>query len=271
MSITIYTYSDPYNLAGEPYWEEIKTCPYFCASQTLVNGMKAIYNGDFLQGRVTTVQYLLDAMYKDWESTKTKVRQHAILDQIMTNGVDQTLEPQMQQNLLRAFIFNRDEVFNSIRVFFELNVNPNDILKEKLTPEQKLIVKVYQLILSSGSLRDFSIGDDLTEDAMDEVIDSAMKRAKEGCNVDAIKKDHLVIHGIHQFTPIMLRAIEQLSQYKKVILLFNYQTQYSSMPAITARKEQELARNVITLIQMLARHVRIVRRWWSLAESFLKS
>ena len=142
MSITIYTYSDPYNLSGEPYWEEIKSCPYFCASQTLVNGLKAIYNDDFLQGRVTTVQNLLEAIYPKWESTNAMVRQHAILDQIMTHGVDQTLEPQMQQNLLGAFIFNREEVFKSIRVLFELNVNPKEILIDKLTPEQKLIVKV---------------------------------------------------------------------------------------------------------------------------------
>ena len=73
MSITIYTYSDPYNLSGEPYWEEIKSCPYFCASQTLVNGLKAIYNDDFLQGRVTTVQNLLEAIYPKWESTNAMV------------------------------------------------------------------------------------------------------------------------------------------------------------------------------------------------------
>ena len=57
MSITIYTYSDPYNLSGEPYWEEIKSCPYFCASQTLVNGLKAIYNDDFLQSQLTAEYY----------------------------------------------------------------------------------------------------------------------------------------------------------------------------------------------------------------------
>ena len=228
MSIAIYTYSDPYHLPIEPYWEEIKACPYFCASQTLVNGLKAIYSGDFLQGRVTTVQNLIDAVFPEWESTASIIKQHAVLDQIMMHGVDQTLDPKAQQNLLAAFVFNREEVFNSIRVLFELNVHPEEIIIDKLTPEQKLIVKVYQTILDSKALCDFTVGGTLSEEDVNSALNTAMLHANENCNVGDIIKDRVVIHGIHQFTPIMLRVIEQLSQYKKVILLFNYQFQYAA-------------------------------------------
>ena len=62
MSLAIYTYKDPYRLESEPYWNEIKTCPYFCVSQTLVNGLKYVYKSDFQQGRVTTVQNLIEAL-----------------------------------------------------------------------------------------------------------------------------------------------------------------------------------------------------------------
>ena len=31
----------------EPYWNEIKNCPYFCVSQTLVNGLRKHYKGKF--------------------------------------------------------------------------------------------------------------------------------------------------------------------------------------------------------------------------------
>lgn len=229
MSIVIYSYSDPYHLPNEPYWEEIKSCPYFCASQTLVNGLKAIYGSDFMQGRVATVQNLIEAVYPSWESTASMVRQHAALDQIITHGIDQMFDPKTQQNLLGAFKFNREEVFRSIRVLFELNVNPKEILFEKLTPEQKLIVKIYQTILNSKHLRDFTIGDLLPEARVDAILNAAMLHANDSCNVSAISKGHVVIHGIHQFTPIMLRSIEQLSQYKKVILLFNYQSQYAAV------------------------------------------
>ena len=39
----------------------------------------------------------------------------------------------------------------------------------------------------------------------------------------------IIFHGIHQFSPAMLRAIEDISKYKTVILLFNYQEQYSAI------------------------------------------
>lgn len=230
MSIVIYTYSDPYHLPTEPYWEEIKSCPFFCASQTLVNGLKAIYRNDFIQGRVTTVQNLLNEIFPEWNKPATIIRQHAVIDQIMTQGVGESINPEMQHNLLAAFIFNREDVFDSIRVLFELKINPDEILLDKLTPEQALIVKVYQTILASKSNYDFFINDLLSEDEIDKALNLVMLNAsKDECNVNSIPKDHLVIHGIHQFTPIMLRCIELLSKYKKVILLFNYQSQYSSV------------------------------------------
>lgn len=229
MPITIYTYSNPYRISNEPYWDEIKTCPYFCASQTLVNGLKEFYRPFFAQGNVTTIRNLIEALYPGWESSSSMVRQHAALDQIMMQGVDQTLVPKMQQNLLNSFIFNREEMFNSIRILFELNVNPADVLSEKLSPEQQFIMKVYQAILHSEALHNFIIANDLTEDYVNTALITAMTKAQKDCDVAAVQKDRVVIHGIHQFTPIMLRTIEQLSKYKKVILLFNYQTQYSAL------------------------------------------
>ena len=44
MPITVYTYHDPYKLKENTnLWKEISSCPYFCVSQTLVNGLKSVY------------------------------------------------------------------------------------------------------------------------------------------------------------------------------------------------------------------------------------
>lgn len=229
MSIVIYTYSDPYHLPNEPFWEEIKTCPYFCASQTLVNGLKTLYGSDFQQGRVTTVQNLIEAIYPEWEGTAAMVKQHAQLDQIITHGVDQTLDSTAQQNLYNAFLFNREEVFNSVRVLFELNVNPREILYDKLTPEQELILKVYKTIRDSKRHHDFIIESDISEESIDNALNDAMNSANKQFDASLVPKETVVIHGIHQFTPIILRGIEQLSKYKRVILLFNYQPQFAEV------------------------------------------
>ncbi|MGX8701611.1 hypothetical protein [Caproiciproducens sp.] len=228
MSIVIYTYRDPYKLDAEPYWDEIKLCPYFCASQTLVNGLKNIYKKDFQQGRVTTVQNLVETLFEYWESTACIVKQHTDIDNIIANGLPPVLGTTMQENIARAFLFNREEVFESIRVMFELNMNVQDILVDKLTPEQTFIVEVFKKILSTEKKKDFILRSDFDEVSIDEAIGKTMAKARKDFDPFSVQTDRIVIHGVHQFSPIMLRAIEKLSECKKVILLFNYQAQYKN-------------------------------------------
>lgn len=229
MAITIYTYRDPYKLNNEPYWDEIKQCPYFCVSQTLVNGLKYLYKKDFVQGRVTTVQNLIESLFKYWESTACIVKQHTDIDNIIANGLPPILGSSMQENIARAFLFNREEVFKSIRVLFELNINVNDVLTEKLTPEQIFIVELYKQILSSDKKKDFALNYSFDEAQINDAVCDAMRGAtRQDLDIGSITMDTIVIHGVHQFSPIMLRAIEQIAAYKKVILLFNYQPQYQN-------------------------------------------
>ena len=228
MAIAIYTYADPYNLPAEPYWDEIIACPFFCASQTLVNGLRKVYKNDFRQGRVTTVRNLVESLFLEWEGTSCQVKQHAHIDNVIANGFPQLLDHSMQKNIVNALIFNREEVFESIRILFELNINVRDILIDKLTPEQVFIVEVYKMILSSTKASDFQIKNHFSVQEIDSALCAAMLTARSDCNVSTINRDTVVIHGVHQFTPMMLRTIESISQYKKVILLFNYQPQYKN-------------------------------------------
>lgn len=230
MSIVIYTYRDPYKLDKEPYWDEIKYCPYFCVSQTLVNGLKYLYKKEFVQGRVTTVQNLIKSLFKYWESTACIVKQHTNIDNIISSGLVPVLGEKMQENISRAFLFNREEVFKSIRTMFELNINVNDVVIEQLTPEQVFIIEVYKQIISSDKKRNFVLQNDFEEKQIDEAIINAMKGAtNQELDFESITMDTIIIHGVHQFSPILLRAIEQISEYKKVIFLFNYQPQYQNV------------------------------------------
>lgn len=78
MSVIIYTYRDPYKLKeNKELWKEISSCPYFCAAQTLVNGLKVVYGAAFQIGRVTTVKNLTDVLYEKWNGTACAVKQHA--------------------------------------------------------------------------------------------------------------------------------------------------------------------------------------------------
>ena len=235
MSVIIYTYRDPYKLKeNKELWKEISSCPYFCAAQTLVNGLKVVYGAAFQIGRVTTVKNLTDVLYEKWNGTACAVKQHADIDNIIVNSSDITGISRIElDNVKKSFLFNRDEVFTSIRTMFELKMEPQNIVDKYLTPEQRFIVSVYKKIRASEKVKDFCLEQDFTEEQINKAIIKAMTTAKDNSStkneIEVETLDHIVIHGVHQFSPLLLRAIEEIAKYKKVILLINYQEQYKNI------------------------------------------
>lgn len=227
MSIAIWTYHDPYKLNKERVWPEICNCPYFCAAQTLANGLHSVYDQLFSRTRVKTVRNLTDGMFLGWRDAATMVKQHADLDNI-TNYQLFHGEEESSVNLRNSFLFNREEVLTSIRSMIEMNMSMDEILHDKLTDEQKYLVLLYRMLMQSDKASDFVLKSDFTESDIDQALENAL-RANLGEN-DELPADidfsRIVIHGVHQFTPLILRAIDEISKYKKVILLFNYQNQY---------------------------------------------
>lgn len=236
MSIVIYSYHNPYSLKdNQELWDEIVNCPYFCVSQTLVNGLKTLYGKDFQINRVTTVKNLTDAVYRYWTGTACAVKQHADIDNIISMASARCgLNADEVENIRKSFLFNSNEVFNSIRTMFELRMNPNNIVEKYLTPEQKFIVFIFNEIINSARNKDFLLKDNFTEQEIEEAIMAALQIVKENSgnaseSIGIGEFDHIVIHGVHQFSSLMLRTIEEIAKYKKVILLFNYQEQYKNI------------------------------------------
>jgi hypothetical protein len=230
MSVEIYVYHDPYRLKeNKNLWKKIIKCPYFCVSQTLVNGLRKIYSKDFEAGRVTTVRNLTESLYSEWLSTACAVRQHTDIDNIINAGTLSVLSDKDQENLGKAFLFNRDDVFTSIRTMFELRMDINDIVKDKLTPEQVYIVEIFNKVLSSDKKKDFDLKEDFSIEEVTQALIDSVTKAKEGFDAGSLDLDTVVIHGVHQFSPIMLRTIEEIAKYKNVVLLFNYQKQYKTV------------------------------------------
>lgn len=235
MSITVYTYHDPYKLKDNAeLWKEISNCPFFCVSQTMVNGLKSVYGNTFQIGRVTTIMNLVNSLFSEWVNTSCAVKQHADIDNLISNyQTDIGLTDVEMENVKKSFLFNRDDVFTSIRTMFELRINPENIVDKYLSPEQRFIVSVYNNILASEKVKDFYLPDCFSEEEVNSLIEKAMNGAKEVAGVQDdiadISMDRIVIHGVHQFSPLMLRTIEEIAKYKKVILLINYQNQYKSI------------------------------------------
>ena len=232
MSIEIYTYQDPYRLDKEDFWDEINDCPYLCVSQTLVNGLESVYGSNFTSARVTTVDKYIKQLFSTWQSPSTVIRQHAAIDNVLNYQFKSSFDEKHHANLTQAFKYNRDDVFKSIRTMFELNINPNNIRKDKLSNEQLFIVELYNTILESRYSKDFSIESVFTNEeisiAMLETLQDVYKN-QDTKNLMKLNLDRVVIHGIHQFSPIVLRMIDEIAKYKQVIILFNYQLKFEKV------------------------------------------
>ena len=231
MAIIIYTYSNPYKINREQYWALIKNSFHLCVSQTLVNGLCDQYR-DFYKGKLTTMNRFINNLYLDWESDAIEISQRAFIDNAIKymSFRDYVEDDLSEEDIKTSLKRNRRYVLQSIRIMFELGMNPDNIRIDCLTYEQKCIVGLYkEIIATNNSL--FCLKNDFSKEVVDRAIAQTIKDAlgKSERDCSDINKENIVIHGIHQFTPIMLKTIEVLSKYKNVIILFNYQPDYKNV------------------------------------------
>lgn len=224
MPFSIYTYSNPYEINKELYWDSIKNCPHFCVSQTMANGMMGTYE-EMTAGKVSTVENLVKGLFAYWESSECKIKQYTVIDEAI-NRLNITENSDKIKQSLR---FNRRQLSNSLRILFELDMGIEEMRTELMTEEQRHLVELYRIIRKSDLVQDFTLKRHFSEVEIENAIRDGMKLERENADISAVDVDTIVIHGVHQFSPMILQTIELVAKYKRVILLFNYQQQYKNV------------------------------------------
>lgn len=225
MGLKIYTYSNPYEIKRESYWNEIKDCAHFCVSQTMVNGLEEIYPSLKEGGYLTTIKILINTLYSDWEDENRRVKQIIEVDNAINSlNFDENLNVSAR----RSLEYNTKSLVKCIRLFKELRLNANSFDVSRLNMDQKYLIDIYEYICSREKTS-FEFERISRADIIDEKILEALKNKHKNHSYDKLDRSTVVIHGIHQFTPAILCAIEDISRSKNVILLFNYQKQYGTI------------------------------------------
>lgn len=225
MGLKIYTYSNPYEIKRESYWNEIKDCAHFCVSQTMVNGLEEIYPSLKEGGYLTTIKILINTLYSDWEDENRRVKQIIEVDNAINSlNFDENLNVSAR----RSLEYNTKSLVKCIRLFKELRLNANSFDVSRLNMDQKYLIDIYEYICSREKTS-FEFERVSRADIIDEKILEALKNKHKNHSYDKLDRSTVVIHGIHQFTPAILCAIEDISRSKNVILLFNYQKQYRTI------------------------------------------
>lgn len=231
MLYSIFTYSNPYKINKEEYWELMKKCSQFCVSQTMVNGMETTYL-ELKKGQLSTVRKLVGTMFNEWSNTSTYIKQYAFIDQLITNY---SINSFKSEKIKRSLSFNKSNILDSIRTLFELGILEENIITEKLSEEQKYLIDLYKEIIKTDKENLFKLKSEFDENEIEKILKEALESENENKddehkrNLDFETFDTVIFHGIHQFDPLMLRTIEAIAKYKKVVFLFNYQKQYQNI------------------------------------------
>ncbi|WP_019680704.1 hypothetical protein [Ruminococcus flavefaciens] len=225
MGIKIYTYSNPYEINLESYWDEIKDSAHFCVSQTMVNGLEDVYPSLKKGGYLTTIRILLNSLYSDWEDENTRVKQIMEVDNAINNL---TMDEDESGNARRSLEYNTKSLVKCIRLFKELGLSADSFDISQLNADQRYLVDIYKYI-SNREYTSFKFNRVTDEHNINELIIEALRNKHKEQPYQDLSKDTVVVHGIHQFSPAMLCAIEDIAKYKTVILLFNYQQQYKAI------------------------------------------
>lgn len=178
MPFSIYTYSNPYELNKELYWDSIKNNPHFCVSQTMANGMVGTYE-ELTAGKVSTVENLVKGLFSYWESSECKIKQYTVIDEAITrlNITDNA------EKIKQSLRFNRSQLSHSLRILFELDMSLDEMRTDLMTEEQCFLVEIYRIIKNSELVQDFKLDRYFSETETEQAIREGMKLAWEDADI----------------------------------------------------------------------------------------
>lgn len=239
MPFRIYTYEDPYQLDKADFWSEISALPHFCGARTLVNGLKDVL-GDHIEGLICPLDELVrhEEVYMQWtDNISLRVQQYSAF----SAAFKQLLEKRrISKPFHMALEQNQNHFLEAVRLFIELDISASAIDSSKGNTEQKLFVHMLKQAQQSSL---FQFPKTPSREKFKEIVVTLAKKEAEECTgtpqevkrceraVGVTKEqafDSIVVHGVHQFTPVQLRlllAMEKMGM--TIIFLFNYQKKYS--------------------------------------------
>lgn len=250
MPYKIYTYADPYRIAETDFWDEIKNYPHFCAARTLVNGLISVMRDDISALMCPLDDIVNEKIFKQWANDiGLRIQQYSALTEVYKNW---NVKNGLDTNYYSALTHNKDSMLDALRLFIELDIDPTVLDARQLNMEHRMFVYMLKLL---GKEKTFSLPKMPSRDELKVLFNQQAQQEKdekvrlyeEKNDDEFLKRDlelidrmiattkqwdakHVVIHGIHQFTPLQLKFIKHLDKLGvEVIFMFNYLPEYKEV------------------------------------------
>lgn len=227
--IKVLTYKDPKNLEERDFYKDICKYPNLCASETLKLGLtdkKKRLN----YGYICSIDSLVQELYKDWLDPVNQIKQ--------MNSLTREINKIKDNNLRKSFTFNKLEILNAIRFLIEMDIRPESIDEgDKIIKQFK---SIYSKVIQEDEWRQLENKEKISQRNLRENFEKILDEEKEIYNRDSVelkinekqlrdnKFDAIVINGLHRFTPIIFRMIDDLMNEANMSIIFviNYLDEY---------------------------------------------
>lgn len=235
----IYAYKNPFNLKEEKFWDEISKHPNLCVSQTLVMGLtnegsdKKYARKDY--NYIYTIDSLIKEVYEAWiDNPHNSIKQFV--------SCSKEIDKIKDLNLRKSFKFNKRSVFDALRMLIELEIKPDEI------PDGRdMALNQFKIIYSNliegeeawKALEDIEVDERLIKFSLDRLMKKEIDDMPKGGKFDNWKAEletirdlvsknyqkveKIIIHGVHKFTPMIIRLINDLkNEGIEIVFVINY-------------------------------------------------
>lgn len=257
MPYKIYTYADPYRISHTDFWDDIKDYPHLCASRTLARGLIQVIEEENIEGLICPIDDIVDKrVFWDWsKNIRRKIKQSNRISSFYRQWHDLSDKRNaLGDKQFEALIHNKGQMLDSVRLFIELGISSDSIDVSELNKEQKIFhfllskfeketLFTLPLMPSLPELKNILIKqaeNELKEKVKllnDREYQDSDNHQKELSIFNKMIKStqkwdgsHIIVHGIHQFTPLQLRLITHMEKLGvEIIFLHNYLDQFKEI------------------------------------------
>lgn len=257
MSYKIYTYADPYRIKETDFWngsvDHIKDYPQLCASRTLVNGLISVMREDIESLICPLDDIVNEKIFKTWtKDIGVRIHQYSELSAAYRRW---NQSKKLSDDLYIALSHNKDKMLDSLRLFIELGIDSSSLKTQGLSMEHRLFAYMLKMTEKESLFKLPKMPDlqgiislfkkqaedekkekeDIRKEHMDTDDSKLWEQEEKLLNrmIDSTNHwdgKHVVIHGIHQFTPLQLRFISHLDKLGiDVIFIHNYVPEYKEV------------------------------------------
>ena len=210
----LIAYENPHDIYDILKEEKLLGGINLTVSQTLLNGILGQYSKEDkikFGNNIYTIEKFMKEIYDFWLDNLD-------LDISLNSNVSKFINRIKDPDIHNTFYENKSQIVQSLKKMYELSLNRNSFSHDVLNND---LYNIY-----------FDLMDYIYENVFKYNFKISEKKVKENFDKNNLKKrkQKIIIHSVHQFTPSITRLINELKKINyEIIFMINYNKNYEEI------------------------------------------